>query len=391
MCWLACHACLLGGLRMKILYHHRTVSRDGQSVHIEEMIKAMRALGHEVIIAAPKAHEATDIGGSSALVDWLKKAMPRWVYELMELGYSLRAFVRLWRAYRQHKPDAIYERYNLFLLSGLWLKRLSGLPFVLEVNAPLTDERAKFGGLSLIRLARWCDNITWRGADYVLPVTNVLADYVRATGVDETHIKVIPNGINRAEFPKGERQLDGRRELGLEDAVVLGFAGFIRDWHGLDRVVDILTEDMRAHLLVVGDGPARQSVEDRARELNVSDRVHILGFVPRDKVARYVAAFDIALQPDVVPYASPLKMFEYLALGCAIVAPDMPNIREILNHEENALLFDPDQPDALLAAIRRLIQDDSIRRKLGQAASDTIENKGLTWENNARRVLSLIS
>ncbi len=77
------------------------------------------------------------------------------------------------------------------------------------------------------------------------------------------------------------------------------------------------------------------------RRLGIASRVHFTGIVERDDVAKYVAAFDIALQPAVVAYASPLKLFEYLALGKAIVAPGQPNIREILTHEKNALLFDP--------------------------------------------------
>ena len=108
---------------MKILYHHRTRSKDGQYVHIEEMIAALRGLGHAVIIVAPAAMENADFGSDGGLVAWLKRHMPRFMYELLELSYALLTFLRLARAVREHEPDCLYERYNLFQPAGVWIKR----------------------------------------------------------------------------------------------------------------------------------------------------------------------------------------------------------------------------------------------------------------------------
>jgi glycosyltransferase involved in cell wall biosynthesis len=88
----------------------------------------------------------------------------------------------------------------------------------------------------------------------------------------------------------------------------------------------------------------------------------------------------------VVPYASPLKLFEYMALGCAIVAPDLPNIREVLTDGRDAVLFDPADPGAFRAALDRLCRDGALRDRLGAAASRTIDERGFTWADNARRV-----
>ena len=106
----------------------------------------------------------------------------------------------------------------------------------------------------------------------------------------------------------------------------------MRDWNGLEPVIDQLarTDGQRWFLLVVGDGPARAALEERARDLGVATRVRFTGVVRREEIPALVSAFDIALQPAANPYASPLKLFEYLALGRAIVAPDQPNIREVL-------------------------------------------------------------
>jgi glycosyltransferase involved in cell wall biosynthesis len=114
------------------------------------------------------------------------------------------------------------------------------------------------------------------------------------------------------------------------------------------------------------------------------------GVVAREHIMDHVAAFDIALQPHVVAYASPLKLFEYMALGCAIVAPDTANIREILTHEESALLFAPGDAASFSAALKRLIADPDLRKRLGASARATIDTRDLTWDANARRVEAIV-
>lgn len=377
---------------MKILYHHRTVSRDGQDVHITELINALRERGHEVVVVAPSMRKDAEFGAESSSVDWIKKYIPRALYEILEFGYSLVAYRQLRRAVRQHKPDILYERYSLYLLAGKWLKATHGLPMLLEVNSPLVAERAAHDGLAFKRFARWAENTVWRSADHVLPVTGRVAEHLRRAGVKESRITVIPNGINPAAFSPS---VDGggiRGELGLDGKIVLGFTGFIRSWHGLTRVIDVLAsmpdrDDL--HFLVIGDGPGCAELETHARAKGVENRLTMLGLVSRERISRYVAAFDIALQPSVVEYASPLKLFEYMAIGRAIVAPDQDNIREVLTDGENALLFDPNDDDAFGAAIARLCRDEELRARLGQAAARLIIDDDYTWAGNARRVEEL--
>jgi len=387
---------------MRILYHHRTGSKDGQAVHIEGLTTALRERGHQLCLVAPGSSEATGFGGESRLIAALKARLPPWLYELLELSYSGLAFVRLLRAYRRFRPEVLYERYSLFLLAGVWLKRWHKLPFLLEVNAPLLAERSRFGGLALRRLAAWSERTAWRAADLVLPVSDVLADHVRAAGVPEQRIVVIHNGVDRSllNAPTGVDRL--RRQLGLEGRIVLGFAGFVRSWHRLDRVIDLLAEDEAGkgetgegggrrplHFLIIGDGPAVAELRDYAAHMGVARQVTFAGLIAREQIADHLAVFDLALQPDVVPYASPLKIFEYMALGLAIVAPDSANVREILVDGKTARLFDPDQPDAFQSAIRQLCDDPALRQRLAAGAAAALRQADLTWDHNARRVVAL--
>lgn len=381
---------------MKVLYHHRTASKDGQAVHIEEMIQAMRDQGHEVLVVAPGGAGKVDAGRMGGQVGWVQRMrqhMPKALYELMELAYSWVAYRRLLKAAEAFKPDLIYERYNLYLLAGAMLKKRLKLPLLLEVNAPLAQEREEHGGgLALPRLARWAEAKAWRAADRVLPVTEVLAGHVRAVGVPAQRLVVIPNGINEEHFAQAPDALAAKRALGLEGALVLGFTGFVRDWHGMDLVIRWMATPQapaNARLLLVGDGPARAELEQLAESLKLGDRVRFTGVIDRHAVPAHVAAFDIALQPAVVPYASPLKLFEYLALAKAVVAPSTPNLMEVLQDDRNALLFDAQRPGAFEAALQRLSTDAALRQRLGEGARRTIDERQLTWHGNARKVMHL--
>ena len=205
-------------------------------------------------------------------------------------------------------------------------------------------------------------------------------------------ITVIPNGINPERFGAVPANAAAKAALGLPPRLVLGFTGFVRGWNAVHRLIDFTalhSDRFDLHILVVGDGPARASLEQYAQEKGVADRLTISGVVERDDVARYVAAFDIAVLPGVTHYASPLKLFEYLQLGRAIVAPDSENIREILSDGKNALLFDPGRDGAMEDALLALCGDATLRSWLGEAAHRTIAEKSLTWDRNAERVVEI--
>ena len=376
---------------LRILYFHRTQSRDGQSVHIDELIAALRELGHQVVLVEPPHAAAAKFGDEPSAARAAKKYIPGPLYELAELGYSLVEYVRLAAACRRFKPDIIYQRANIYMLSGWLCARLFRLPLLLEVNAPLAEERRRFAGLRFPRLAARTEEMVWRAADVVLPVTQVLGRFLERAGVAHARIRVLPNGVDLDRFAPGDDDAL-RRRLSLAGKLVLGFTGFVREWHHADAIVALLAGDTlpaNSHFLIVGDGPVKDALLDQARRLGVADRVTITGIVPRDAVAQYVRCFDIALQPSVVAYASPLKMLEYMALGRAIVAPDSENIRELLTDGESALLIEPGDLFALAAALRRLAFDEALRHRLGGAARRTVLERHLTWRNNASVVAAL--
>ncbi|GAN77663.1 glycosyltransferase family 4 protein [Acidisphaera rubrifaciens] len=366
---------------MRILYSHRIQSRDGQSVHVDELIAALRAAGHEVLVVGPSAYAAAEFGGESRAVAFVRRVLPRAVGELAEIAYNLPAYRRLHRAHAAFRPDLIYERYNLFYVAGARLARRTGTPLYVEVNSPLADERARFGGLRLTAVARAMERHVWQSARRVLTVTQVLRAHVVRAGTPAKRVFVTPNGVvpDRYAAPMTART----------DAVTLGFVGFVRDWHGLDSVLAAIAAHRgppRITLTVVGDGPARPALMRQAAALGIADRLIFTGTVAHADVPALVGGFDVALQPRVVAYASPLKIFDYMAAGRAIVAPDQPNIREVLRHEGTALLFDPASPASMWASVLRLVADAPLRERLGRAARAELLARDYTWSGNARRI-----
>ena len=371
---------------MKILYHHRIASKDGQYVHVEELTNALLEQGHELYFVAPQVNENAEFGGDGGFVSKLKKALPKALYEILELSYSAWVFIKLVVAILKFKPEVIYERYNLYQPAGVLAAKLFNIPLLLEINAPLAEERAKYSGLALQGFAKKIEDFTWRGATHCLPVTDVLADYIREANIPESRITVIHNGV-RQQFIDEMMQHDINVN---KQEIVIGFTGFIHPWHGMDKALEAIAEhkELPLRLICVGDGNILPDLRRQAERLGISEKVEFKGLVTRDKVLDFVKEFDIALQPDVTAYASPLKMFEYMAVGALIVAPKTSNIQEILS-DDTALFFEKgDKADfkkALTNAITLYKVLDCKRRAVKQSVLD----KQFVWQENARKVVDL--
>jgi glycosyltransferase involved in cell wall biosynthesis len=397
---------------LRVLYHHRIRGIDGQAVHVRALLQALVAEGHEVreVALVPvfgPAAEATvgrDQGAHSSEhrnrpLKWIDR-LPRPILELAEALYSLIAPPMIARAATRFHPDFIYERYAFGNVGGVLAGRRLGIPLVLEVNAPLADELARTHGVFFAVLARRLEALALRRADLICVVSEALRGIVLAGGARQGRVLVVPNGVDTQTFRplEPERRAAVRRDLGLPEqengqTLVLGFAGFVRKWHRLDLVLACLArpEFAGARLVVVGEGPHSRALARRAAELGIADRVLLLGARPHEEMPSLLAALDVALLPGIPCYASPLKLYEYMAVGLPVVAPDQENLREVLRHRENALLFAPDSCEALTAALMELKDDPDLRRRLGANARAAVLGEGRSWRGVARRVVAEVN
>ncbi len=385
---------------MRILYHHRTQALDGQRVHIRELQDALRAAGHEVLEVAPVA--AAEPAGARARPTWrrcvfglMARMAPRGIYDLLELSYNPVGYRKLARAIRSFRPDFIYERYASNTVAGAWAAQKFGVPLLLEVNSPLADEKRRLGTLRFYNLCRRLESYTLQHATAVLAVTGVLQQILSGQdGLPPERIHVVQNGVRPEGFRCSTAVRVARRHmLGLEDRIVVGAVSFFREWHGIDLLLRCVAQNryLREHVsvLLVGKGQALSHLKGLAGQLGLKDRVLFTGAVPHDQVPSYLAAIDIALIPRAVEYASPLKLFEYMAAGKAIIAPRQENLLEVLTEDEDALCFTPEDLTSLESALVFAVTDHALRYKLGVQARRTIDRRGLTWEGNAARVVQV--
>lgn len=277
---------------------------SGASAHLRGIARALGA----PILAARRADHRGEHGADSAL-EVLDVDVPAWpsrlgrVRELNELRIARRVAARA----AAYAPTLLWERHALYADVGA---HLGDVPRVLELNAPLALERARFESLTLPWLARALEQRAVAAAPRVIAVSAWLAAWAKSAGaVDVRHV---PNGV---EPGAGHRQAT-RARLGLHGHFVIGFLGSMKRWHGVERLPALLDAVPDAVGLCVGDGPVRI---DHPRLLQV-------GQVPESQVPHYVAAMDIGVAPytaDAPPWFCPLKILAYRAQGTPVVASDV--------------------------------------------------------------------
>jgi glycosyltransferase involved in cell wall biosynthesis len=231
----------------------------------------------------------------------------------------------------------------------------------------------------------------WSTADGYVTITRALADDLRDRFGDRPRSAVIPDGV-RLRSPRQWTTpcLEPR------STPVVAYAGHLYPWKGVDVLLHALARVPHVRGMIIGGHEPELDLArltHLAAQLAISDRVTFTGFVAPHDVPRLLAATSILVLPNPASaistrFTSPLKLFEYMAAGRPIVASDLPAVREVLQHEMNALLVEPGNAAAIAAAIQRLIADAALSARLARAAFDAAEQ--YSWEKRAERLEALI-
>ncbi len=407
---------------MKILYICAdsgipVLGTKGASVHVREMIAAWEDAGHSVLLAAPKLQKVpwgkpekiagtllhlppSDMSHSSmkALIEFetlLDETSPL-PGQIRRILYNKELIQQLLRRFTAHPPDFIYERAALFSTVGTTVAAALDRPLILELNAPLADEQSVYRGEALGTLAKKAEQFVIRRADAILCVSSHLKTYAIDKGAKPVRVHVSPNGVNIRDFQEHSPAQKKPSLWRSDRGPVIGFVGGLRPWHGV-RVLPELTRQLRKHypdirMVVAGEGPLRSELQADFARLGLLAQVHFTGAISHEKVAALIPTFDIAIAPyeklDHDFYFSPLKLFEYMACGVALVAANAGQISEIVSHGTTALLYPPGVLDALIGQCRRLLEDRHLRVRLGRAAAKTVRSK-YTWDHNAARAIAV--
>jgi glycosyltransferase involved in cell wall biosynthesis len=359
--------------------------RKGASVHVRELTRALRALGHEVLVLTPRADGERPQGFDVPVVEFAPDPGDR---EAQRRRHADELCERALPLLQEVAPDAIYERSSLFGTAGLQLARALGVPHLLEVNAPLADEHARYRGRDGAEEARRIERDLVRATDRVIAVSRGVARWLWHVGVDPERIMVLPNGVDADRF----RPADGaavRAALGL-DGHVVGFVGTLKPWHDVATLIAAVAAlPARPQLLLVGDGPERARLAEQARAAGV--QAVLTGAIDHDDVPAHLAAVDVAVAPyapDDGFYFSPLKLVEYLAAARPVAAADVGDIRHCVRPGETGYLYPPGDAPALAAAIDELLADREAAGRLGAAGREHVRAEH-TWTATARTVVEL--
>lgn len=358
----------------------------GCSVHVMEVIRAMRRAGTEVRLFAARTGGNAPVDLSDVPLHPLPAAPPGDVATRERAALQANDVLR--SELQAHAPfDCIYERHALFSFAAMEFAAAEGAAGILEVNAPLVEEQDRYRALADRAAAEAGERRSFIAASAVVAVSPQVADYVRSRGAPSHRVHVIPNGVDPARFHP-----DVAAAMPTDGGFTIGFAGSMKPWHGLDVLVDAFEvvhhSAPQARLLLVGDGMERQRLADQIEARGLGSAVRMTGAVHPDEMPSMLASMNVAVAPypaDGGFYFSPLKVYEYMAAGLPIVASRIGSLGQLLVHERDALLCPPGDTTAFAASLLRLIRDPVLGRRLGAAARERAVRHH-SWDAVVRRI-----
>lgn len=367
----------------------------GASVHLRSLVKAFGSFDVETRVlttrTGPTDGPAIDAQLIETRTPWDHRSSQPLKRELLRLLDNIPLYRRGHEQGRYWHPDFIYERYALTALAGTLLARRLNVPHVIEVNAPLAWEEEHLRALRLRRLTRFLEGWILRRADAVVVVSESVQDHVAGLGVQTDRIMLLPNAVDLTLFDPESDGKAARDRLGPNNNFVVGFAGSLKPWQGVDhllRAFALLSVDLKESLLfIAGEGPQRKSLEKLADKLGIKSHVRFLGAVPHEEIGDLFAAAQVLVapyQPTDNFYFSPMKIAEYRAAGRPVVASALGEISQRYDEEQGVVLVPPGDHKALADAIGRLATDDVRRVRLGTAAAASSHH---TWQDVARKIL----
>lgn len=379
---------------MRVLYlcADRGISlekHNGATAHFRSLVRAFLSLGHELLVLTPSSVDETVLGTKTAripspsLLDemllGLEQPVPRSEREAHRARkHVVHALGHIWnnvateKALEWHipkfRPDFVFELHSPYGAAGTATCNRLGVRHVLNVHAPLAWEGATFRNQSLQPAAELLEEEALRSARRIVANSAQMRDQLVDAGVEAERIDVVVNGVDTELFsPDGPFQ-----RAAPADAVVVGFSGSLKGWHGVDILCDAFRRaavDPRLHLLVIGDGPERKEVTRLMEEL--PGRVTWTGAVPLEQVPPLLRGTDIAVAPYPPLdrfYFSPLKILDAMACGVVNIASDIGQIPELIRDGETGVLVPAGDAAALAAALERLAGDAELRGRLADAA-----------------------
>ena len=355
----------------------------GASVHIQEVVRELRAAGHEVVLYALRSgeHVPADLADLELHLEAVADVAPAEREQA-----QVRAAQRIASKVIVNGADLVYERYSLFSTALADITAATGVPGILEVNAPLIDEQRRHRSLVDASGAEQVLRRQVGAARVTVCVSDPVADWVRRRTANmpdaeavAARIHTVPNGVSVRRIQP--QPADPER-------VVVTFVGTLKPWHGVaDLITAAALARQRWSLRIIGDGPEMETLRAQA---------DFRGAVAPEEIPAHMAgaAIGVAPYPDLggleQQYFSPMKVLEYLAAGLAVVASDVGQIPQLLEEgsQRHGVLVAPSDPTALAAALDDLAASPQRRARMGRDGRLLAEERH-SWNRVVTRILGL--
>jgi len=334
---------------MRILHTESSLGWGGQEIRVLTEARGVARRGHHVTIAAP--------GESRIFAAASEYGVAR--VELAIARKSLRGLA----AMRGHLAASRYDVVNTHSSTDSWLaavaRRMAGSRTAIvrtrHISAPLPRNAA----------TRWL----YRQAAHIVTTGERLKrQVIEEAGADPRRVSSVATGIDLARFQPGDRAA-ARAAVGLPaDAAIVGIVATLRSWKGHAYLLDALAAMPRedVHLAIVGDGPQRDALHAKARELGIEARTHFAG--NRNDVAPWLQAFDVFCLPSYANEGVPQALMQAMACALPVVTTYVGSITELVEDGVTGVIVPPKDALALRGAIEALLADAAKRRSLGEAA-----------------------
>lgn len=370
---------------MKIVYIATSIipSRTANSIHVMKMCQAFAQNGHEVFLLVPDRYKECELG----IVDVFSFYGVERCFEIVYIpllpikGKNLVFGFQAAQNAKQFKPDLVYGRD----LAGCFFISLMKYQTIFESHAPV-------GNFIYVRMIKKLIKsstlkkfvvITYALKNYYIEQYPFLEDkiFVAPDGADS-----IPNTILPVTFPNKGKKLQ------------VGYVGHLYPGRGIEVIEQLAKRCPWADFHIIGG--TDDDINSCMQLIKPSNNLIFQGYKPSFEAEKYRLGCDILLAPyqnkvsvagggNTVKWMSPLKVFEYMASGKAIICSDIPVLKEVLDHGRNAILCDPEDIDSWENALLYLYENETERIRIGDnAKSDLISN--YTWYSRVQKILDKI-